>query len=84
MEIIEFSDLMRININMFTSLDQITPEFEINRPHNISKFEYFFKRNWRHYEGLQKHQEKGGLVIKTIDDLKISDFNKDAILNIKK
>ena len=40
-------------------------------------------RNWRHYEGLQKHQEKVGLAIKTIDDLKISDFNKDAIPNIK-
>ena len=26
---------MKININMFTSLDQITPECKINHPHNI-------------------------------------------------
>ena len=36
LEIISFSDLIRININMFTSLDQITPEFEINHPNNLS------------------------------------------------
>ena len=36
LEIMAFSDLMRININIFTSLDQITSELEINHPHNIS------------------------------------------------
>ena len=29
------SDLMRINISKFTSIDQSAPEFDINHPHNI-------------------------------------------------
>ena len=35
LEIMAFTDLMKININILTSLDQITLEFEINHPHNI-------------------------------------------------
>ena len=35
LEIITLSNLMRININIFTLVNQISPEFEINHPHNI-------------------------------------------------
>ena len=33
LEIMETSDLMGININIFISLNQIAPEFEINHQH---------------------------------------------------
>ena len=33
LEIIEFSDIMRLNINIYTSLDQYFSEVEIIRPY---------------------------------------------------
>ena len=49
LEIMAFSDLMRINVHIFISLDKITFEFEINHPHNVGII-WIFLRNWRHYE----------------------------------
>ena len=49
---------MGFNISIYSSLDQNFPEVEINHPHNIGVIQIFL-RNWRHYEGLQKHQEDG-------------------------
>ena len=48
--------MMGFNISIETSLDQNFHEVEINHPHNIEVLNIFL-RNWRHYEGLQKHQE---------------------------
>ena len=61
LEIIKFSDMMRLNIRIYISLHQIFPEVEINHSHNIGVINLFL-RNWRHYEGLQKHQEDGDNV----------------------
>ena len=76
--------MMRLNISIYTSLDQKFPEVEINHPHNIGVINFFLK-NWRLYEGLQKHQENGyNVKFFTLEDLKnFNDFN-DVIPNIKK
>ena len=50
------SDVMMLNICIYTSLDQIFHEVEINHPYNTGVIN-FYLRNWRHYEGLQKHQK---------------------------
>ena len=50
LQLLVFSDLMRLNINIYTSLDQDSPEFQINHPQNASDINIFLK-NWRHYEG---------------------------------
>ena len=34
LELLAFSDLMRLNINIYTSLDQEDPEFKIDHPQN--------------------------------------------------
>ena len=52
LEIMTFSDLMRLNIRIYTSLDQQEPEKEINHPHN-SGIICILLRNCRHYEGLE-------------------------------
>ena len=77
-----FSDMMRLNISIYTSLDQKFPEVEINLPHNIWDINHFL-RNWRNYEGLQKHQENGyNIKFYTQEDLKnFNDYN-DVIPNI--
>ena len=56
-ELLDFSDLMRININIYTSLNQDHQEFAINHPHNTNEINTFL-RNWRHYEGLQMHENE--------------------------
>ena len=59
-----FSDLMRLNINKYTSLDQYSPEFQINHPQNTGEINIFLK-NWRHYEGLQLLDEQNEIQIVT-------------------
>ena len=83
LEIMAFSDMMRYNISIYTSLDQKFPEVEINYPYNIRVIVVF--RIWRHYKGLQKPQEDDDNVkFYTMEDLKNSnDFNY-VIPNIKK
>ena len=62
--------MMGLNISIYTSLDQIFPEVEINHPHFIGVINIFL-RNRRHYEELQKHQEDGDNVkFYTMEDLK--------------
>ena len=60
-----FSDLMRLNINMYTSLDQDSPELQINHPQNTGEINSF-KNNWRHYEGLQLLDEQNEIRISRI------------------
>ena len=52
-----FSDLMRLNICIYTSLDQQEPEIEINHPHNSGTI-CIFLRNWKYYEGLEKYNNE--------------------------
>ena len=76
--------MMGLNISIYTSLDQNFPKVEINHPYNIGVINLFF-RSWRHYEGLQKHQEDGDNVkFYTMKDLKKSHEFNDVIPNIKK
>ena len=76
--------MMRLNISIYTSLDQNAPEVEINYPHNIEVISLFL-RNWRHYEGLQKHQEDGDNVkFYSMEDLKHSNNDNDVIPNVIK
>ena len=76
--------MIRLNISIYISLDQNLLEIEINHPHNTEVINLFL-RNWRHYDGLQKHQEDCDKVkFFTMEDLKNShDFN-DVIPNIKR
>ena len=62
---------------MFTSLDQITPEFEINHSHNRGTITIwiFFKEIEDIIKDYKKHQEKDGLVIKTCIDHKTLNFS---------
>ena len=41
LELLAFSDLMRLNINIYNSLDQDTPEFQINHPQNTGEINIF-------------------------------------------
>ena len=78
-----FSDMMRLNISIYTSLEQKFPEIEINHPHNIGVINHFL-RNWRHYEGLQKHQEDcDNVKFFTTENLKNSNDYNNVITNIK-
>ena len=38
-----FLDLMKLNINIYTSLDQDSPEFQINHPQNTNEINIFLK-----------------------------------------
>ena len=71
LELLAFSDLMRLNINIYTSLDQDSPEFQINHPQNTGEINIFLK-NWIHYEGLQLLDEQNEIQISNIEDLKKS------------
>ena len=46
-ELLAFSDLIRININIYTSLNQDHSEFKINHSHNTGERNIFL-RNWRY------------------------------------
>ena len=50
------SDLMRININIYLTRSR-SSKFEINHPHNNRDIN-IFRRNWRHYEGIQMHENE--------------------------
>ena len=43
------SNLMRLNISIYASLDQQEPEIKINHPHNSGTIIIFLK-NWRYYK----------------------------------
>ena len=45
---------MRLNINIYTSLDQEDSELKIDHPQNACWINIYL-RSWRHYEGLQSH-----------------------------
>ena len=45
LELLAFSDLMRLNINIYTSLNQDSPEFQINNPQNTGEI-YIFLKTW--------------------------------------
>ena len=79
-----FSDMRRLYISKYTSLYQKFPEVEINHPHNLGVINLFL-RNWRYYEGLQKHQDDGDNVkFYTMEDLKNFNDDNDVIPNIKR
>ena len=59
---------MRLNINIYISLDQDSPEFKINHPQNTGEINIFQKKNWRHYEGLQLLDEQNEIQISNIED----------------
>ena len=66
LELLAFSDLMRLNINIYTSLDQEEPEFQINHPQNEGEINIFL-RNWRHYEGLQLLDEENEFQVLNLE-----------------
>ena len=79
-----FSDIMKLNICIYTSLNQKSPEVEINHPHSTGVIN-FYLRNWRHYEGLQKHQEDGyNVKFYTLEDIKNLNNYNDLIHSIKR
>ena len=47
-----FSDIMRLNISIYTLIDIIFQEAEIGKPLN-AEVTNLYLRNWRHYYGLQ-------------------------------
>ena len=70
-------------IFVYTSLDQNILEIEIYHPYNTEVVSLFL-RNWRHYEGLQKHHVNDDNVkFYSLKDLKNSDDYNDVIPNIK-
>ena len=69
LELLAFSDLMRLNISIYTSLDQEEPEFQINHPQNEGEINIFL-RNWRHYEGLQLLDEQNEFQVLNLVDIK--------------
>ena len=76
LELLAFSDLMRLNINIYTSLDQEEPEFQINHPQNEGEINIFL-RNWRHYEGLQLLDEQNEFQVLNLVDIK--NLNDDLL-----
>ena len=73
---------MRIML-IYILLDQNFPKVEIHHSHSIGVINLFL-RNWRHYEGLQKHLEDGDNVkLYFMKDLKNSNDFNDVIPNIK-
>ena len=70
LDILAFSDLMRLNINIYTSLDQEDQEFKIDHPQNTDWINIFLK-SWRKYEGLQSHDKNDDIHIDSIENLKI-------------
>ena len=85
LEIIIFSDMMRLNISIYTSLDQNFLEVEINHPQYIGVINLLL-RNLRHYFGLQKHKEDSDkyiieymMTIKMEYSVSAESKNKDRI-----
>ena len=62
LELLAFSDLMRLNINIYTSLNQEDPEFKIDHPQNTGWINIFL-RSWRYYEGQQSHDKNDDIQI---------------------
>ena len=69
LELLAFSDLMKLNINIHTSLDQEDPKFKIYHPQNTSWINIFL-RSWRHFEGLQYHYKNDDIKIVSIEILR--------------
>ena len=64
LELLAFSDLMRLNI--YTSLDQEDLEFKIDHPQNTGWINIFL-RSQRHYEDLQSHNKNDDIQIDSIE-----------------
>ena len=67
LELLAFSDIMRLNINIYTSLDQDSPEFQINNPQNTGEINIFLK-TWDNYKGLQLLDEQNEIQRSNIED----------------
>ena len=78
-----FYDLMRLNISIYTSLDQQEPEIEINHPYNSNTICMFF-RNWRHYEGLEKYDKEEIKIFDNYGDIEAKYETNDILTTIKK
>ena len=74
--------MIMINISIYTLLGLIFPKVEIKNLQNVLSNKYQLK-NWRYYEGLQKHQEDDNYVkFNTMKDLKSSNYDSDVIPGI--
>ena len=60
---------MRLNINIYTPLDQKDQEFKIDHSQNAGWINIFL-RPWRHYDGLQSHDKNDDIQIDSIENLK--------------
>ena len=69
LERLAFSKLTKLNINIYTSLDQVSLEFQINHSQNTDEINIFLK-SWRHYECLQLLDEQNEIQIRNIEDYK--------------
>ena len=73
LELLAFLDLMRLNIKIYTSLDQDDPEFKIDHPQNTGWINIFL-RSWRYYGGLQSLDGNDDIQIDIIENLKIKNW----------
>ena len=80
LELLAFSDLMRLNINIFTSINQEDPKFKIDHPQNTGWVNIFL-RSFRHYEGLSSHYKNDDIQIDNIENLKI--LSNDLTVNLQ-
>ena len=83
LELLTFSDLMRLNINIYNSLDQKDQEYKIDYSQNTDWINNIL-RPWRHYEGLQYHDKNDDIQIDRIENLKILNNNKTNCSIIQK
>ena len=61
---------MRLNINIYTSLDQKDQEFKIDHSQNTCSINILL-RSWRLYEGLQSYNKNDEIQKNNILNLKI-------------
>ena len=70
-----------MRINIYSSLDQDHPEFEINHPHNTGEIN-IFQRNLKHYEGLHMYENEQSFEIPVKNEAADINF-KPSSLNTK-
>ena len=78
-----FFDLMRLNISIFISLDQLEPVIEINLSHNSDIIRKFL-RNLRHSEVLEKYDNVKLKVFDNFGDIETRYITYDMLVKIKK